>query len=311
VKKYRKYWIIGLIILIIGASLTPLISAENSTEINNEFKTNQVNPSKEEIILFSDDFNDNSKDYDKWTHIFTDGIWDEQNQRCEFQLNEPGSGQFLEGIESYELIAPLNPITPLTINWDIICDIASTNWAGAIVLRITDGTNWIKAKYHRFTWCTQFKDSNDPSFTYLNDYKPYGTYSNEIQIYSDRYIVTMDSDTSGPVYDPIFKPGVPLKIQIYIGASGDYPSLWFRSGFDNVKVTFEEPQTKRVLIFGWITNLVKNEYFTMFDAVKTRVIPFSPFSFNTYTSGETLVTFEPRSGILTTFFALGFFNMAV
>jgi hypothetical protein len=302
---------LAIIILFFGTSVVPLIGGKTVSESNNDFQLIQFSPIQEETILFFDDFNDNSKDYSRWTEVYSDGIWEEKNQRCEFQLYEPGSDQWEEGIESYEFIVPLNPVSPLKINWDFICDIASTNWAGAILLKVTDGTNWILAKYHRYRLATQFKDSNDPSFTYLNENKPYGTYSNEIQIYSDRYIVTMDTESSGPVYDSLFEPGVPLKIHIYIACSGEQPWLFFRSGFDNVKVTFEEPTTKKSLICGKIENVLTAEDFAMFDAVKTRVITFNPFSFNTYTSGETLVTFGSKFGILTNSFVLGFFNIAI
>jgi hypothetical protein len=309
-KLIRKSLVIGIIILFVGASIIPLIGGKETYESDIDSQIFQKSPIQDEIILFQDDFNDNQKDLVKWTHIFTNGTWEEKNQRCEFQLYEPGGKQWEEGVESYEFVVPLNPITPLRINWNIICDIASSNWAGAILLRITDGTNWIMAKYHRYQLATQFKDSNDVSFTYLNQNKPYGTYSNELQLYSDRYVVTMDTDTSGPVYDSLFKPGVPLKIQIYIACSGEQPWLYFRSGFDNVKVTFEEPPTKKALVIGRITNPIMGDYFTLFDAVRTRVIKFIPFSFNTYTSGETIITFGSKFGILTDSFALALFNIA-
>jgi hypothetical protein len=182
----------------------------------------------EETILFIDDFNDNQKDIEKWTEIYTDGIWEEKNQRCEFQMYEPGTGHWNEGIESYEFIVPLNSFSPLIIKWDIICDIASTNWAGGINLMVSDGANWLRAAYSRWTLSTFYRDSNDEAKNYLNKDKPYGTYSNEIQLFSDRYIVTMDTDTSGPIYDTLFKPGIPLTVRIYIGSGGEQPWLYFR-----------------------------------------------------------------------------------
>lgn len=307
----KKTLVIGFLILFVWASVIPLIGAINNFEKNENIQITQTKPIQDEKIIFFDNFDDNQKDFDKWTEFYTDGIWEEKNQRCEFQMYEPGNGHWNEGIKSNEFIVPLNPVSPVIINWDIICDIVSTNWAGGINLKITDGTNWLRAAYSRWTLSTMYVDSNDEVKTYLNINKPYGTYSNKIQLFSDRYIVTMDTDTSGPIYDSLFKPGIPLTINIYIGSGGEQPWLYFRSGFDNVKVSFEEPTTKKVIIFGRIENLNTSDYFAVFDAVKTRVITFIPFSFNTYTSGETLVTFGSKIGILKDKFALGFFNMAI
>jgi hypothetical protein len=188
-------------------------------------------------ILFSDDFDDNSKDFNKWTEVFTEGLWVEQNQRAEFQLYEPGPGPHkFEGLESTEINTQLNTVNPLIINWDIITNIKSTNWAGSLFLKITDETNWLKAEYSRWLKATRYQDSNDGERIILNDNKPYGTYSNEIQLFSDRYIIQMDTDSTGPIYDALFSLGTPLKIQIYIESGGDQTDLYFRSGFDNVIV---------------------------------------------------------------------------
>ena len=188
-------------------------------------------------VLFSDDFDDNSKDFNKWTEVFTEGVWDEQNQRVEFQLYEPGPRPHkFEGLESTEINTQLNPVSPLIINWDIITNIKSTNWAGSMFLKMTDGTNWLKAEYSRWLKATRYQDSNDGDRIILNDNKPYGTYSNEIQLFSDRYIIKMDTDSTGPIYDTLFSPETPLKVQIYIESGGDQTDLYFRSGFDNVIV---------------------------------------------------------------------------
>ena len=63
-------------------------------------------------IIFTDDFNDNIKDYSKWTEIYTEGIWEEINQRAEFQCYESGdSSNRYEGIESSEfIVAKQSPV---------------------------------------------------------------------------------------------------------------------------------------------------------------------------------------------------------
>ena len=50
-----------------------------------------------------------------------------------------------------------------------------------------------------------------------------------------------------------------------------------------------EPEFRKAFIFGKITNLSIQEKYITFEAVKTRVIYFSAFSFYKYVSGEKLV----------------------
>ncbi|UCF13321.1 MAG: DNRLRE domain-containing protein [Thermoplasmatales archaeon] len=64
-------------------------------------------------------------------------------------------------------------------------------------------------------------------------------------------------------------------------------------------------------LFGRIENLNTEGNLTIFDAVKLRYLQFSPFSFNTYVSGEEIVVGEPKLGIITTSFAFGFFSAAL
>jgi len=52
------------------------------------------------------------------------------------------------------------------------------------------------------------------------------------------------------------------------------------------------------LIFGKITNLVTIDNAITFEAVKTRVMIFSPFSFNTYVSGEKFIISEEYFGFV-------------
>jgi PKD repeat protein len=193
----------------------------------------------DEGVIFFDDFNDNIKDYTKWTEIFADGEWEEINQRCEFKLYEPGRNVY-QGIKSTNFTVQLNPNTPLIVNWDLISDIGSTNWAGVISLKLTDGTNYIKAGYWRWESATLVRDSDDDDWTYLDGNTPDGTYNSEIQVYSDRYIVRIGEDTSPIVYQSIFTPGLPLYIEIYLASGGSQPNLYLKSGFDNILVQFED-----------------------------------------------------------------------
>ena len=73
----------------------------------------------------------------------------------------------------------------------------------------------------------------------------------------------------------------------------------------------QEPSTKRALIIGRIKNLIIYDDFAIFEAIKTRVITFNPFSFITYTSALMLVTFGSRLEILTHNFIFGFFYVEI
>ena len=54
----------------------------------------------------------------------------------------------------------------------------------------------------------------------------------------------------------------------------------------------------RAFIFGKITNLSSQGEYIQFEAVKTRVIVFSPFSFNTYVSGEKFAISKEHQGFI-------------
>ncbi len=257
--------------------------------------------------LFFDDFNDNEKDFSKWKEIYTDGIWEEKNGRAEFQLYEPGSGTVYEGIESIEFSALLNPYTPLTVNWDLITDAGSTNWAGRIYMEITDGTNWIWGMYHRFRGATMFMDSNDEDYTVLA-YRPDGSWSNTLQIFSDRYIIDMGGDTK-MVYDNVFPPAVTLKLRIYIANSGSQPQLYMRSAFDNIVVTYEEPPSNFALIFGRIENLSIAGKYASFDAIHVTAVKATPPFIKAYGEGEKIGIIGRGTGVIGENFVFGVYRI--
>lgn len=58
----------------------------------------------------------------------------------------------------------------------------------------------------------------------------------------------------------------------------------------------KEPEFQKAFIFGKITNLSSQGDYITFEAVKTRVITFSPFSFNSYVSGEVFVISKEYQG---------------
>jgi len=220
----------GLVFMIIG-----LFLGASNTITPNMFVKNVKADSE---TIFSDDFNDNIKDTSKWTEIFTDGTWWEQNQRTEFQLYESGGGERFEGIKSSGFTVSLSSSQSVIITTDMLTDIEhlGQQWVGYIYLEVTDGTNWILAGYRRGTDDTFYQDSNDPSYIILNDNKYDGIWDNEIQIFSNKYSVRMDADESGWVYDTIFSSNPTLRVRIYIQLGGSFPDRYWVAGFDNVMV---------------------------------------------------------------------------
>lgn len=191
--------------------------------------------------IFFDDFNDNIKDYSRWTEIYTNGTWQEINQRAEFQCYESGnSSNRYEGIQSSAFTVSLSPTKGANISWDMITKIAgTTSSVGQPRVRVTDGNNWIEATYDRWNYKTKYRDSTYPPgeiWTTLENGKSDGSWSNKIKIFSDRYYVTMDSVGSGSVNHTIFSSNPTLKVQIFIVIGGSTSNFYLRSGFDNVLV---------------------------------------------------------------------------
>ena len=94
-------------------------------------------------------------------------------------------------------------------------------------------------------------------------------------------------------------------LQMYQNAANQatyMTQMWIVVDYTHVNTAF---------LFGRIENLNTEGDLTTFDAVKLRYIQFSPFSFNTYASGEEIAVVGSGLGIVTTSFAFGFFSAAV
>lgn len=72
----------------------------------------------------------------------------------------------------------------------------------------------------------------------------------------------------------------------------------------------EYAEIKPALLFGRIKNLDSTGDFTTFEAERLKVITLSPFTYNVYTSSET-VYMTSKIGLLSTNFAIGFFQVAL
>ena len=230
---FRKSLVIGIIILFVGASIVPSTSgnlAEKITAINE--KNNGGGRSRD--ILFFDDFNDNIKDYGKWTEVHNDGTWMEMNQRTEFYLGSSSSGMF-EGIESIYIPVTINLDTSVIISVDIISYISGICPSGQTRFQVSDGTNSVSINYYRPLNQLLYKDSNDADWTVLG-YRDDGSWGNQIKIFSDRYKVQMDTNDSGWIYDSLFSSSSQIKVAPHIKKQD--PGNW-QAGYDNVTVQYQ------------------------------------------------------------------------
>jgi hypothetical protein len=66
----------------------------------------------------------------------------------------------------------------------------------------------------------------------------------------------------------------------------------------NLSYNDSEPEFQKAFVFGKITNLSSQGEYIQFEAVKTRVIVFSPFSFSSYISNEKVVISKGYHGFI-------------
>ena len=189
----------------------------------------------EPILKFSDDFDDNIKDFGKWTEIYTDGDWFEQNQRTEFKVYEGGAYDFIEGIESIPTSITFGSGQAFALSCDMITEIEGASQAGHIVIEITDDINWIRLEYFRYKNKFVYYDSNDDYYIDLCNNKPDGTYNCYFKIDENGYQIKSDDVYSGIIEDQIFQTNTQLKLRLYIWNTGSTTSYFQQSGFDNVK----------------------------------------------------------------------------
>jgi len=100
-----------------------------------------------------------------------------------------------------------------------------------------------------------------------------------------------------------------IKDEQYWGGSGIPDMILYAKehGSDIPYLEVKVAVLQSAVLVGRVTNLVSHDSYYTLDAVKLRYIQFSPFSFNTYKSGETIAVTK-QMGILTTNFAFGLFK---
>jgi hypothetical protein len=235
----KKGLVIGIIILFIGAVVVPSISGNNITKPETIIK-----PQLTREVLFSDDFNDNSKDYAKWTTVFNDGTWWERNQQTEFRLYETGGESDKEGIISTDIPVTLDddPLVLECIMATLIDNYPDPyyQYIGSIrfmVIDSNDGTNYIQVVYYRVTNELQIFDCGGPEMTIgiIDDFR----FKVTITIHIDRYMVEVGPYTSGWISKTIFSSECTMNVQLWLKLAGDFPYFWWIGGFDDVVVSKE------------------------------------------------------------------------
>jgi len=223
---WTKGLVFGIILLFVGTSITSTISG-------NFGHKGEISETRD--IIFSDDFNDNQKDYNKWNEIYSNGTWEETNGRTEFKLIESGEIRVRsEGIQSKSVVAAIGGDEPwdnrVKLTWTMYPKIDATSSEGKIAMKITDGRNYIVMEYDRIGGIVKSYDSLGNEEVFGGD-EPW---DNKLEISGDRYFVTMN-DWEATVYASIFTDrSITLNIQLFMELDGSTRDKYLRSGFDDI-----------------------------------------------------------------------------
>ena len=249
----RKGLAIAIVLMLVG--IIPSIGAKTTTTIN---ETTQFQPINNDVI-FSDDFNDNTKDLDKWTEIYTGGEWFEQNYQVEFRKYEVSSSN-KEGIESS--IIPVT-IVDVPLKIECIMDTFIDNWpdpffqwVGRTHIRVVDAedpdNHSIDVYYRRNYDQIKVEDSSgtDMILASTDEFRSKVT----ITINKDGYSVEVGSYTSGFIPVPIFPEKFKVKLILYIFLSGDYSNYWWSGGFDDVIITGKKSDSRSLNNYHTVEN---------------------------------------------------------
>ncbi len=138
---------------------------------------------------------------------------------------------------------------------------------------------WVDVNY---SFWVSLVDPDDDKVYYKVDWGD-GTISEWLGPYSSGLIIRADHLwTQAGSYEICGK----LKDEYGLESNWSYPHI------------FNVTESKSAFIFGKITHYSEQENYTIFQAEKTRVLIFSPFSFNTYLSGEQFTIFNHYKGFL-------------
>jgi hypothetical protein len=256
-KLYKKALVFGIFIILIGTIIIPSISGNNITKSETYIK-----PQTTGEVLFFDDFNDNKKDYTKWTEIFNDGSWYEIWRQTEFYVKAPEPDSFPEGIISASInqktdfnndesrskthyqgirstgIPVIQNDDPLIVKFIMDTYIAGEsrfNGGHFYFMASNDNqSNFISIKYLRESNQIIVNDSAGTTKVIgtSGDYR----YRTTITIHLDKYRVEVGHFTSEWINQTIFPTEFTMKLKFWLKISGQSDENWFRAGFDGVVV---------------------------------------------------------------------------
>ncbi|PNX46891.1 MAG: hypothetical protein BV456_11690, partial [Thermoplasmata archaeon M8B2D] len=196
-------------------------------------------------IKFNDNFDDNAKNFTKWTEIYDNGTWNETNNRTELKVyeceyNAPNIN--IEGVRSSDFTVSLSKTKSVKVKWDWDTQIESNGAnVGNLCFVLTDSSNlynrnYIMVIYNRDNNNIYYEDSTIPRSKAIFN-RDDGVWNNEILVFSDRYHVRSDDNNSGWVLNNnIFSPNPTLKIEMYITGEIESSYNYYIAGFDNVNV---------------------------------------------------------------------------
>ncbi|UCF11744.1 MAG: DNRLRE domain-containing protein [Thermoplasmatales archaeon] len=286
-KLLSKNLVIGLIILFVGASIVSGINNDvESVDVINKIGT--LNIGTDTFYPIDDTF-----------------------------IDKPDGTNLPRGDYEYMIIQNEYGATPgWQIDSLITFDISSVP-SDSIILSAE-----LKLYYHQWY-------ANNPAGRQLNLYKITSDWDEETATWNNQPSYASQPTTSSPVPSSTgtwMEWDVTEDIKDFV--SGQETNYGWKVTDENYWGTFDIPQTffrtkessyvpyleievlvpHMAFLFGRIENLNTEGDLTTFDAVRLRYLQFSPFSFNTYVSGEEIAVIGSGLGIITTGFAFGFFN---
>jgi hypothetical protein len=238
--KKRLIICIAVILLFV---LPNINATETKYNTQNNYKTQPIN----QDLLFSDNFNDNTKDLTKWTEIMTGGEWYERNNQLEFRKYEIASSN-REGIASRDI--------PVKIENDIIiveCIMdtyienypSGYQWVGQTHVKVVDGddpeNHYIDVYYRRDYDVILIEDSlgTEVMLGYSNEFRSKVI----IMITDEGYSVKVGAYSSDFIQKSIFTQNFNLKLNLFIYLNGDFSDFWWCAGFDEVAIFKSNPPT--------------------------------------------------------------------
>jgi len=297
-KENRKGLIIAIIVLLIGASVVPNISGVIETDSK---EINEENIHIENLFLDTEMFYPTDDSDIKQRHP-NDNYGSDSSMLVSNRYGSSSSDWEADALVRFDLSSiPSGIISSASLNL-YYCHYYDTDPVGRGISCYKIASDWGE---HSVTW------NDRPS------------YASTVTSYA-----TLPSNFGWVTWD------VTNDVQDFVGTETNYgwwimdENYWGNSNIPQSHYRAKEPignefspylevetlephEPHMAFLFGRIENLNTAGDLIIFDAVKLRYLQFSPFSFNTYISGEEIAVVGSGLGIITTSFAFGFFSATI